>query len=1098
MKKITLILIFCFFTITILGQQQQWTLLSSKGEEIPKKDLMLRNDMPKKYQLYSLKTLAFKSKINTVKKSKTSILEIPTRNGLKKFDVQLASNFDEDLASKYTDIVAYSGIQVDDASIRVKFSKGLDGFHFSIYEPGKPTYYVDSYTKNSTKLIAYDRSNLEKEVSDFSCDVKEFKATEPAFLSRNANDGFLRTYRLALACTGEYAQFHLNRLGISASATTQVKKAAVLSAMNTSITRINGVFETELSVKLEIVANNEDIIFLDPATDNLTNDDTGLLINESQAVCDDVIGNANYDIGHTFSTGAGGFAGLGVICITGQKASGVTGISQPFGDEFDIDFVAHEFGHQFGANHTFNGTRGSCAGSNRNDATAVEPGSGSTIMGYAGICAPQNIQNDSDTHFHSISIDEMWAVISSTGTCGTATPTGNAAPTANAGLDFSIPKSTPFVLKGIGTDADESNVLTYNWEQTDNEVTVSIPPSSTDTQGAVFRSLPSSFSPNRYMPELSTVISGSTASTWEVVPSVARDLNFSLVVRDNNAGGGSSARDDMKVTVTDAEPFIVTSPNTAVVWDTGSTQTITWNKGTTDIAPINAQNVSIKLSVDGGLTFPIILKDNTPNDGAEEVVIPDNATNNARIMVEAADNIFYNVNSINFRINSTIPTFLISDESGEQFACNSGGDSASYSLDLDFLNGFSESVSFSTTNEPAGSTVTFSPSSINSDGTVVMTISNLDGKTPQKYTINIVAAGNTVSQNIDVALSLTESTFDTINLQTPTNGSAGVPVSETFTWEAEPNASTYDIEVATDSNFTNKIITENTPNNSYTSNILNSGTTYYWRVKPKNSCAEGVFSNTFNFTTEVCVVCTSVANTTYETSTTLVKFNTINNATPVKNSGYEDFTSISTTVVINSSYDLTINANTADDAEGFYSTKTLVWIDWNQNCSFTDPGEQYDLGTATATTNGATTLSPLTITVPSNANLGSTTMRVTTKFTGEGNPSSCEMGADAEVEDYTIIVDNVNAIPDNTFSEFNLYPNPSSGVINLKFDIEENSSDIAIQLFDVRGRLVSEKKFNNISNRFSEEISYENVSKGLYLVKISNGSKQTTKKLILR
>jgi hypothetical protein len=167
----------------------------------------------------------------------------------------------------------------------------------------------------------------------------------------------------------------------------------------------------------------------------------------------------------------------------------------------------------------------------------------------------------------------------------------------------------------------------------------------------MFRSLPSKESPDRFLPALTTVIAGNTSSTWEVLPSVERELNFSFVVRDNNTEGGNTARDDKTVSVVDAAPFVVNTPATAVSWDSGTTHLITWDKGTTDIAPINCQNVNIKLSIDGGLTFPITLVSGSANDGTENVLIPNNATTQARIMVAAADNIFYNVNATNFTIN---------------------------------------------------------------------------------------------------------------------------------------------------------------------------------------------------------------------------------------------------------------------------------------------------------------------------------------------------------------------------------------------------------------------------------------------------------------
>ena len=909
----------------------------------------------------------------------------------------------------------------------------------------------------------------------------------------------LRTFRLALATTGEYSQYQLNRLGISASATTAVKKEAVLSAVNATITRVSGVFENDLGVKFELVADNDALIFLDAENDGLSNDAPSSLINESQTKIDGSIGNANYDVGHTFSTGAGGLAGLGVVCITNQKGRGVTGIGAPFGDEFDIDFVAHEFGHQFGANHTFNGTSGSCSGSNRNNNTAVEPGSGTTIMGYAGICSGQNVLNDSHDNFHSISIAEMTNIISSSATCAGTSDTGNTAPIANAGLDYSIPKSTPFILKGVATDVDAADILTYNWEQIDNEVGFAIPPVSANGGGAMFRSLPSSISPNRYMPALTTVLAGNTSSEWEVLPSIARDLNFSLLVRDNYNNGGGTSRDDMLVIVEDAEAFNVTSQNTPIIWDAGSSQTITWSKGTSDIAPINCQNVTIKLSEDGGLTFPIILSANTTNDGSEVVIVPNNVTTQARIMVEAVDNIFYNINTVNFEIQSTGPSFILKNNSGDLSACNTINQTASYTLNLDFINGFTEAVSFATTGQPEGSSVTFSPSTINEDGNVIMSISNLDGITAQDYTINIEGNSTSVNQNIDILLGVTASSLEAVVLTSPLNNATEISLSGgTLEWQDDVNASSYIVQISSDTAFTTLVTDEQVTTNSYTPSSLDAEATYYWRVKASNNCNEGSFSSSFSFTTENLVYCNSTftdeaGGTEHITNVT---FNTINNDSGNDTSGgYEDFTTINTDVLREISYTVSVTFDT-----GGYQDHCYVFIDWNKDFIFDKDTERYDLGSKLDDVSTAT----LSIKVPLDAQFGKTRMRVLIEYDdpnndfGDGPCDADHLTEWGETEDYSItIIDNTASIEDIAFDGFNLYPNPTKGEFTLNLTLV-NTDKVSVQLYDVRGRLIDEKNYYNTVANFSESILFKEASSGLYLLKVINGALQTTRKLIIK
>ena len=1092
-------LIFVIFSLSIpskLIAQDVWKKAQKENYQ-DQKQIYQKKNFPLKFELIYLDIDELKNQLKPLSSGAKQFIKLPNSKGvLLAYEIKETSNFNAVLAAKFSMIKSYDAQGIDDPTAVAKISIGTDGFHAVIFSGNDGSYYIDPYSKDHKEYIVYRRADLGKNKNTFECEVEqtsEKMASEQIFL-QNANDGMLRTFRLAVVCSGEYAQFHLTKQGVSSEATDAIKKAAVLSAINTSMTRINGVYEKDLGVRMELVANNEEIIFLDAANDNISDGSAGTMINEVQSICDTVIGDENYDIGHIFSIGGSGLAGLGVVCLTGQKARGVTGISSPTGDPYDIDYVSHEMGHQFGANHTQNN---SC---NRNDATAVEPGSASTIMGYAGICAP-NVQNNSDDHFHSINITEMWNTIQSSATCATLSDANNEAPTANAGADFNIPKSTPFVLKGSATDANGMASLTYNWEQIDNEISTQSP-ESTNTGGPMFRSLPSKTTPDRYMPNLSTVVGGSVSSTWEVVPSVARDLNFSFLVRDNNAGGGNSARDDVKITVIQADAFTVSAPNTAVSWDVGTSQTITWNKGTTDIAPINCQNINIKLSVDGGISFPIMIKANTANDGSEDVIIPNNVSTSARIMIEAVDNIFYNVNTTNFTINSTEPTFILTETSGSQTVCNSENQTAIYNLNFDFINDYSESVTFSASGQPTGSNVTFSATSVNGDETVTMTVSNLEGVTAQFYPIDIEASSSTITKNIGLELSVLSTTFSEQTLSSPENNATNLILTETLVWSLDVNAGSYDLQVATDALFTNIIVEENTIAALYTLNAsdnLLESTSYYWRVKAKNICGESNYSTVYSFTTQDCSNCISMGSSASadNTSTTLVKFNTIDNASG-KTLGYNDLTDIKTEVKPGETHILTVHVNT----DGLRKTQTKVWIDWNQNCIFNDAGEEYDLGSASEESDDATSLSSLSIIVPNDAEFGEAVMRVSTRDTDPFGvvtyPTSCGSGFRGEVEDYTIlIVDATASIEDFSFNGFNIYPNPTKGTFTLNLEVV-NTNKVSVQLFDVRGRLIGEKNYFNTNFNFSESIFFEKASTGLYLVKITNGNKQTTRKLLIK
>ena len=649
MKKINLtpfvVLVLMLMSLGMSAQNALWKKASST--EIKDLSTAQRNSTPQEYDLFKLNTPALKTLLANAPERFTTIsnvvIELPTNGGeLQRFRVYEAPLLSAELQAKYPGIRSYAAQGIDDPSAVARFSVSDIGTNVMINSTNYSTIYIDPFTTNNDYYISYNVDQLPGSPG-FECLVEAAMGPDLPLdgleQNRNANDGKLRTFRLALACTGEYALFHLNNRGISNTATDAVKKAAVLAAMNVAMTRVNGLYEREVSLTMVLVPNNEDLIFLNSSSDPYTNNDGYAMLAQNQTTVDNIIGSANYDIGHVFSTGGGGIAGLRVPCVTGQKARGVTGLPQPIGDKFFIDFVAHEMGHQYGANHTFN----NLCGGNRNTGTAMEPGSGSTILSYAGVCPP-NVQNYSDDYFHAISIQEIWSnLLFGNSTCGAQTETNNAPPVADAGFNYTIPKSTPFMLIGNATDPD-GDALSHTWEQMNPQIGPQ-PPQNTSVQGPLFRTIKPSSNPVRYMPKLSTVLSGNTQNTWEVVPSVARVMNFRYTVRDNSAGGGSSDSDNMKVTVDgNSGPFKITSNNTESTWVTETTETVTWDVAGSDSAPVNCANVDILFSTDNGANFTVTLALNVPNNGSAVVNVPNLNTDYGRILIKGSDNIFFDVN----------------------------------------------------------------------------------------------------------------------------------------------------------------------------------------------------------------------------------------------------------------------------------------------------------------------------------------------------------------------------------------------------------------------------------------------------------------------
>ncbi|GAA4274226.1 zinc-dependent metalloprotease family protein [Aquimarina gracilis] len=618
----------------VFAQTNPWTKTNNRSSltiSETKKHLPTSN-------LYELDIDAIKSVLKTAsnrEKSSTTkaILKFPAANGtMKSFKVFEAPVFHPKLAAKYPEIKSYVGQEINGPGI-LRFSMDPSGLQ-SMILAGDSSVFMDRISKSSNTYTVYKRHESTS-VSKLKCLVDENTqnfTNKSSNATKNADDSTLRTYRLAVSTNGEYTQYHGGT------------KAGAMAAINATMTRVNGIFENDFAITMVVIANNEDVVYTNPNTDPYT----GSFNSQLQSTLTSVIGEANYDIGHLFAkAGDNGNAGcIGCVCVNGSKGSAFTSRGTPEGDAFDVDYVAHEIGHQFGANHTF---------SFRNEGTNAhfEPGSGTTIMGYAGITGATDVQQNSDPYFHFYSIQQVTNYVKTT-SCQTNTNTGNAIPVVNAGSDYTIPRGTPFVLSGQATDANGDS-LTYCWEQADENNASTTYPSVTGTSGVAFRSYNPTASNERYFPRLETIKTGATSWQWEAVPDVTRTLNFRLTVRDNRAGGAGNNSDNMRVNVTaNAGPFVVNVPNTNVSWPANSTQTVTWNVAGTTGNGINATNVDILLSTDGGDTYPIALATAVPNDGSHSITVPNIQGAQNRIMVKGSGNIFFDISNVNFEISGVV------------------------------------------------------------------------------------------------------------------------------------------------------------------------------------------------------------------------------------------------------------------------------------------------------------------------------------------------------------------------------------------------------------------------------------------------------------
>jgi hypothetical protein len=888
MRKVYRLSLFIFLFLVSISTFAQKTFFYDISESLVKKSQTRDVALPKKFRTVRLDNTLMRNflwslpseNVAIYNRISTPVLELPMPNGKSaKFKIWQSSIQEPGLEAKFPEIKTFSGQGIDDpyATIKIDYNP-YSGFHAQILSAATGRIYIDPYTKgNIEDYISYFHNDNEKN-RIFNCITENPKALskQSAVSNSPCRGTTLLTYRLAIACTGEYA----GAVGGGLAGPTH-------AAIVTSVNRINGVYEVEVAIRLILIANNNLIEYLNGNTDPYVNSISSELLDTNQKNIDKVIGNTNYDIGHVFTSDNNGLAELGSVCRFDSKARGATGSPNLIGDGFDIDYVAHEIGHQFGAIHTFNTANcGSPGGS-------YEPGGGTTIQAYAGICsAAENIQPNSDAIFHASSFDDISNFVNTDGSCGVSTPTGNILPVIAplANNNISIPINTPFTLEGSATDAN-GDAITYNWEGWDiGPADFSWVDAATSTTRPLFRTRVSKVTGTRTFPDIRVIAAnypGVGASSamdglrGEVLPKVPRTMKFRLTVRDNRSGGGgvvSSGNGCQDATVftvnaVGVTPFSVSLPNGGESFTTGSLQTVTWNTAATSDAPFNVDYVKILYSTDGGLTYPITILANTENDGTEAIVIPKVVTNKGRIKVEAIGNIFFDISDNNFTVITSSNVFEFTNNAPIILNCPIGN--ITITIPTTITGMFSTPIVLTASGVPASTTLTFASNTIAPGTSTLATLNNASTLGAGTYNITIIGTAGSLIKATLLTFIVPESNAIISN---PTNQVVCAGASATFTANVIGNAVTFQWQSSLSATgpWASVVGGTGANTNTYTTPIstLTTPTTYYRLCVKNTDCADNVNSTVAKLTVNNLAAITSQPMSLIVCSPNLASFTT--------------------------------------------------------------------------------------------------------------------------------------------------------------------------------------------------------------------------------
>jgi len=1064
MKKV-LLFAAALLCSTLSFAQNYWRPHTDNARITPDKAVS-RLAFPTEFQLFDLNFTPLRNEIfRTVNNASAhaTIISLPNADGeIEQFQIVEASNFEPALQARFPEIRAFSGKGITDKYATLKLSISPQGIQTMVLRTGKETEFIEPYSADHTVYTVFKK---QPKTLPWKCSTPEQKMASG--IARQVSDvnarstGDMKTMRLAQSVTAEYSNYF--------GATSASQVGLVLAAVNATLTRCNGVYEKDLALHLNLISATTNVFYYNASTDPYSPASSGAggaWNSELQNTLTSVIGAANYDIGHLFgASGGGGNAGcIGCICVNTSKGSGFTSPADniPQGDNFDIDYVVHEVGHQLGANHTF-------SMSNEGTGVNVEPGSGITIMGYAGITS-QDLAPHSIDIYHAASIAQIQANLSSK-TCPitTSISANNATPVVNAGNNYTIPISTPFALTGSATDANAGDVLTYCWEQNDNasssQTGSASVASATKASGPNWISFPPTTSPTRYFPKLSTILAGGLVSgpltggdagaNTEALSSVSRTLHFRLTVRDNAPYSSTAPESigqtnfaDMTVTVSNTSgPFSVTAPNTNVSWAGNSSQTVTWNVASTTASPVSCANVKISISTDGGTTFSTLVA-STANDGSEVVTVPNTPTTTARIKVEAVGNIFFDISNTNFTITSgsgcAAPAGLIASAlTNTSATVGWTAVSGAVSYDVDYK---------------AASSATW----INAATATTATSTGLTGLTAGT-TYDYRVRTNCASGSSSYSAAQFTTTGGTCTAPAGLTSSGVTTTGATVSWTAVSGAVSYDVDYKAASSST--WINAATATTATTVNLsgLTSATLYDWRVR--TNCSGGSSSYTAaQFTTLTVSGCQ----------------NTLDNATNGTTSG-------AATIPFNT--DVTGLISPSGDVDHYkfvITTRGTITITLR-----TLPGD-YDLkllnssgGQVAISQAGGTSNESISRTV----NPGTYYAQVY-GYNGANSATTCYT-LRVQLGTATRGTDPVDPVTYKS-QKVGVFPNPATNIVNVNLAGFTGKSDI--RMFDVNGKVVLHRQVSMDNS----QLDISALPAGVYIIKIRNGENEVSTTKIVK